>query len=331
MNMYNEENSNDYKNIAKLLKIWNRKINMHKNWDTDAAFDRIKENMQQIDLQRSGKRRKITDVNHDNVFGMRTLKRSSYNWMYRAAAVLAVASLVSLFSIVFFGSDLLKDESKPAVHEVVTEQGHRVKIQLADGTIVNLNVDSKLSYPNFFDPDSRTVYLTGEAYFDVAKEDRPFFVMADDAVIEILGTAFNVSAYEDNPEIRVAVERGMVSLHALENNRREYLTLKNGDLGTLARDGSGTLTVRHNVDLRRYTGWLEQKLVFVDEPLGAVVKQLERWYRVNIELSEPELAGRLLTATFENARLYTVLNVLEMSMELKVHEVEDGSIMIFAK
>lgn len=325
-----KENPEMLKEYEKIKKVWGLEFNEEESWDVDLAANRLRKDINNIDL----KLFKSEDFNGIKTEEKRTIhtlhnRNNTWNWMVRFVAVLLMAGFFSLFVIIQFDLIDFQQSSKISYVDVITEKGQRDQLQLNDGTIVKLNVDSKLSHPATFDSENRIVYLSGEAYFDVANEARPFYVITDMAVVDVKGTTFNIYAYGDE-DIRVVVERGVVSLKSILIDNGEAIELVGGDMGLVNRNNTDRIEVYRDIDVNQHMSWLNQRLVFDDEPLSQVIRQLERWYRIKITLSEPELAERRLTVTFENDPLPLVLRLITMSLELDMEHNNDGSI-LFSK
>jgi len=197
-----------------------------------------------------------------------------------------------------------------------TVRGERADLHLADGTRIALNVDSRLQLPLDFGRRDRTVYLQGEAYFQVQHDStRPFRVVAANAVTEDLGTGFVVRAYPGSSGVRVVVAHGKVALGPARDTAAGTV-LSVGDLGRL--DTAGVVTVRSGVNVGRYTAWTEGRLEFVNTRVSEVVSQLERWYDLDITLADSVLAARPLTATLGHQSTDEMLQLLAASLDVRV-------------
>ena len=162
---------------------------------------------------------------------------------------------------------------QPVYNDVVTDRGRQWQMLLPDGTEVWLNAGSRLHFPISFEGQKqRIVELTGEAYFKVAhNETHPFKVIAGNQVIEDIGTAFNVTAYEDNHDIRTTLVEG-----ALKVNK---VLLKPGQQAST--DMGGHLKLKQ-VNPEEITAWMNGQFSLDNVPFGEVMKQLSRWYDVDI-------------------------------------------------
>ena len=320
--------------VDETRKIWNNRQNLRRKWNVEEAGLRIRK---EILLLKEGAGRTRHETEHNRPDAKIHSIRSR-SWQYSTsiflsvAVILLVLTVISILVVYQKGKASVEKESTTAYREVVTERGQRAYVQLPDGTFINLNVDSKLTYQAEPDPDSRVVHLSGEAFFDVAHDERPFYVIMEDAIVEVMGTSFNVEAYRDNGNLKVFVADGKVLLQPrVQGEARGSYPLERGDMSILQADSNDAVRVYHNADMQKYIGWLDQRLVFDDEHLDSVARKLERWYGIDIHLQDQGLAERRLTATFENKRLRSVLQALEISLGLDVRWQNSNSILLSAK
>ncbi len=309
--------------IGEMRSLWETRGQAPPQWDADAGWQELEELLEQgrhSSESPATKRRSKPQISIHRPYGFRF-------WMVRAAAALLLVGFVTLLVRELTGPAVGPSESL-ALREVVTEPGQRVNLQLDDGTRVQVNAGSVLRMPGTFSEQVRMVHLSGEAYFEVTGDARPFVVMTDRGqMIEVLGTEFNVTSYHDEP-FRVVVSSGLVSVHEVERDlaengevflqklaegSRQVMRLERGQMMT-GHDGS--VQVHRDVDLSRELAWLEHRLVFDDTPLRQVARELERWYRVEVVLSEPAQGDLRVTATFENEPLNEVFRSLSLILNL---------------
>lgn len=175
---------------------------------------------------------------------------------------------------------------------LIVPYGKRSVLTLADGTRIWLNSGSKLVYPSHFDERQREVYLEGQAFFSVTHaEDVPFYVHTKDMEVRVLGTEFDVSAYDDDPYTATVLTKGSVELttqrQGLFGSKKTKITP-----GTRAVfDVSRAALATGQVDVQEYVSWKDGYLVLNTAPLAEILKKLSRYYRVDIELKQPKLAG----------------------------------------
>ena len=164
-----------------------------------------------------------------------------------------------------------------------TSRGTDTHLVLADGTEVDLNAESALSYPDAFTGKDRKVYLEGEAYFDVTSDpEHPFIVETPEITTRVLGTEFNVSSYND-VKSAVTVVTGSVEVSDLQS--KEKVLVKPGE--TALTLSGGKLRVEP-VNIDRVISWRAGYYYFEDETLEDIMRTLGRWYNVNVEFRDPD-------------------------------------------
>lgn len=320
--------------VDETRKIWNIRQNFRRKWNIEEADQRIRKEMLLLNGG-TGRTRHQSEQNRPDA---KIHSIRSRSWQHSASIFLSVAVILLVLTVISILVVYQKSESpaieegETAFREVVTERGQRAYVQLVDGTFINLNVDSKLTYQAEPDPDKRVVHLSGEAFFDVAHDERPFYVILEEAIVEVMGTSFNVEAYQDNGNLKVFVADGKVMLQPTgQGEARQSYSLTKGDVSILAANGSNGVRIYSGADMFKHAGWLDQRLVFDDEHLDNVARKLERWYGIDIHLQDEGLAERRLTATFENKRFRSVLQALEISLGLDVRWESSNSILLSAK
>mgnify|MGYP000681987538 CR=1 FL=1 len=209
-----------------------------------------------------------------------------------------------------------------AYNELVVPVGGECHVLLDDGTDVWLNADSKLKYPIVFNGESREVVLSGEAYFEVKKDNRPFIVNLESGDITVLGTSFGVSAYPGYPNYTTLVQ-GSVRFTSL---RREQIVLTPGEQAVV--DISGSLKKR-SVDVEEFIGWKDGVFIFKDKPLAEIMKILERWYGVHVIFQDESLKELEYTGSLERYNsINTFLQLLEKLEEIR-YEIKENTIALF--
>lgn len=173
--------------------------------------------------------------------------------------------------------------------------GRRAEITLPDGTRVWLNSGTQITYPNAFKGDKREVFIQGEAYFKVAhNKEKPFHVYAKDVDVKVLGTSFNVRAYPDENQLKTTLVEGSVALSYGANAENAIKLVP----GKMAVYEMGKKMVVANTNLETHTSWHLGYLYLKNEPLSDLIKTLERYYNVSIQLAdnseeERNFSGRL--------------------------------------
>lgn len=150
-------------------------------------------------------------------------------------------------------------------------------LQLADGSEVWLNVASSITFPTSFVGKERMVKITGEAYFEIAHDaTKPFIVSKGEASVQVLGTHFNVNAYDDEPDMKVTLLEGSVEI----KTQKAKVKIRPGEQAAMAPDGA--LVINHNADLDEAIAWKNGRFEFDNADIATVMRQVSRWYNVEV-------------------------------------------------
>ncbi|MDR2950224.1 MAG: FecR domain-containing protein [Prevotella sp.] len=222
-----------------------------------------------------------------------------------------IGSAAAILIISFISFHLYKMSSIPQMKYVSTSYGEHKNISLPDGTVITLNSLSSISYPQDLKGDTRQVELKGEAYFDVASEaDRPFIVKANDLEIRVLGTKFNIEAYENEENIITSLFEGSVSINASNGVTRKLVP---GDKAVYNKN-SGEINALHTNDIDNQIYWLKNILYFDNEPLADILKTFARERDVLFKLENPTTGNLRMTARFDgNETMEDILSILSQS------------------
>ena len=243
-------------------------------------------------------------------------------WRYAAVAALLIVSSLAYYRAQEAGI-FPWGRQPPEWVTLAVESGARDEITLGDGTRIRLDAGSVLRYPEAFAGDERTVLLSGEGYFEVAPHaEKPFVVHADHAVVEVLGTRFNVRAWQAEQRVTVAVAEGKVSLGA-EGKEQEVVEIAKGQMSTLPKNGLPFEP--HPVDVDEHLGWMRQEAFFDSVPLHEILYQLERWYDVRFILEDTSIAAEQLTLHIQAQSLDDVLELISALTDLDYQRL-DGSV-----
>lgn len=250
-----------------------------------------------------------------------------YKWVISVAAV-----LLFVFSFFFLTIERNGYFGFHSWDIKAVARGNREAFVLPDGSRVKLNSDSKLRYPKSFSGTKREVYLSGEAFFDV-KKDRahPFIIHAGKMTIRVLGTAFNVKAYADEPSAETTLLRGTIEV-TLESQEARKIVLKPTEkliVDYPAEKPTGDRRLWSGKDIARVvtqltylhkqdstiieTGWLDNKLIFRDETFENLTKSMGRWYNKNIYIKRSDLKNLKFSANFDSESLEDALKALQMT------------------
>lgn len=209
-------------------------------------------------------------------------------------------------------------------NRIEVPRGGEFTLALSDGTKVWLNADSRLRYPVAFTGETRQVYLEGEAYFEVSHDARHAFIVSTDrANVTVYGTSFNVMDYAGEQEMQVTLVNGSVGVDATAGGHR--LKLLPGEQATLE---SGRLS-KERVNVSRYVSWREGKVVYVSTPLEEMMREMARWYDVDIVFVREQARHILFTGEFIKYDDFNeVLDVLRTTQEVNAR-VEGRTVMIY--
>jgi len=235
------------------------------------------------------------------------------------------AFVICLTLLIFFTFlYVLKNRSlMPEYLEIFTVNKQKTEYVFSDGSQIHLNSGSSIRFLSPFSDTSREVYLSGEAFFEVIPEKRPFVVITDHARTTVLGTQFNVWTRGD--QTRVIVKSGKVRFSPLSNQNESVELAK--DQMSWMENGSfpnPPAAINSNYML----GWLDGRLIFEKTPLGEIVNELERTYDISIEINNAELNHHTLTAAFDNLPIDMVLSRICLTFGIN-YKFESGKYIIF--
>jgi transmembrane sensor len=213
--------------------------------------------------------------------------------------------------------------SESKYNKMTTPRGRQFHLKLPDGTSVWLNASSSITYPTAFTGKERTVFITGEVYFDVAQNARqPFRVKVNDQLdVEVLGTEFNVNAYTDENAIRTTLLTGKIravveSLKSgnIPKQSRKDLVLKPGQQVIVSNEQQ--VQLKENVNLNKVMAWRKGYFDFTDADVPEIMRQLQRWYDIEVEY-EGAVPNKVFSGKVgRDLNLADVLDILKQ-MELK--------------
>lgn len=272
-----------------------------KQFDSNAAWKSVKSKMSPTQLE---------------VVQRKTNRKEQFAQFYKYAAILIVAVLLGSIGY-YFG---FKNQSVRVTELVTAEKPVLNDYVLPDGSVVTLNSNSKLEFPEKFASDTREVTIIGEAFFDVKPNpEKPFIINAGGTQVKVLGTSFNVSAYPATEAVEVIVKTGKVQViqktEQLQAETNEVI-LTPGEKGTFY-SGSQTLEKSVNRDVN-FMAWKTNDIIFNETPLGEVIECLEKVYHIEIDLTDPVLEDLVLTAHFDKKPIDFVLNVVRLTFNLEL-------------
>ena len=243
----------------------------------------------------------------------RTIRMNLWKW----AAAIVLPICIAFFTYYLIDSS----QTVGAPFIVKADKGDKATIELPDGTNVVLNSASQLSYLNNFGENGRRVQLNGEAYFKVAHDEKcAFIVQVGDLEVKVLGTSFNVSAYEDAKDVTVVLLEGKVGVYAQKMSH----IMKPGDkIEYNKATHKITATQVHPSD---YIEWTKGNIYFEKESLENIMKTLSRIYDVEIRFDSNKLPNEYFTGTIPGGGIQNALNILMLTSPF-YYEM-DGSVIV---
>ena len=252
--------------IEKLRKIWSVSEVQNKTWNAPEALKKVSERIDKI----SSERRPIII-------------------RYPLAKVLRYAAVFLIFiALSVIISKIYVNQSIPIITEVLVPNGTTKEIVFPDNSKVLLDAGSLLTYSDRFGEEFREVNLEGEGYFEITKNPQiPFIVNAGGAVIEVVGTKFNVRAWKSSNMVKVVVAEGKVLFGFKDPSEDNSVIIDKNQLSILSKNGKPQKP--QVVDVSQHLGWMNHAMDFHNVPLNEIVEQLERWYNISINIDNKTL------------------------------------------
>lgn len=278
-------------------------------WVSSAVAD----DTQQYDVDQAFERfRKRTGLDQSG--------RQSYKW-YRTWSVAAVAIvLLGLITVTAYWQGSRQIQSNFSDIVVEAPLGSKTKLTLPDGSTVWLNAGSKMVYSQGFGVRDRRLAFQGEGYFEVEKNDEmPFLVQTHDVNVTVVGTKFNFRNYPEDEEAVVELLEGKV---ALENQlKEESVRYLSPNEKMVLHKATGKMDIT-SAKVKEATLWTENILLFDEDLLPDIVRELERSYHVQIEIENEDLKQTRFYGQFNQLEqnIYEVLDMLSETGKLKYHE-----------
>lgn len=237
---------------------------------------------------------------------------------YRVAAVLLIPLIIGgIYMIV------LNSTQSNSYAEISAPQGSRVQFTLPDGSMGHLNGGSRLKYPVNFS-DNRNVSLSGEAYFEVTKDKKhPFTVQTKYADVQVFGTKFDVCAYDGDQEVLTTLEEGSVKV--LNKTGKTYAMLNPGEQNVISTSNGKMQNIPVKTNL--YTSWKDEMLRFNNSPFDEVIKKMERWYGVKINLDKTLKYSENYTFTVRTESLKELLELLSFTTPMS-YKIDNDTVTI---
>jgi transmembrane sensor len=222
-----------------------------------------------------------------------------------AASILFIAGISVLISFLF----LRTGNSETAYHQLMVPSGQQAQLTLSDGTVIWLNSRSKLRYPGKFGRNSRKIFLEGEAYFEVAHNaHKPFIVNTELLGIKVLGTSFNFSAYPDDPQVKMTLVKGSVSVTGKRN--KEIVRLTPGQTAIYSKTEKKMVLTEGDTEL--YISWREGQFKFYRMTFEDIARRLSRNFNVTFRIQNDDIRNTTFNGSFYNYEsLDQILHILQ--------------------
>lgn len=269
----------------------------------------------------------LNEIHHKINLENKTQKKSNVKKLLinvsRIAAILVIAALIGIIAQNY-------KNAEPVYFTSIAPKGSVSQMVLPDNSIVYLNAGSQLKYTVEGLKGKREVFLDGEAWFDVTKnEKKPFIVHTPFYDVKVLGTQFNVKAYKTDNEIVTTLEKGIVQIASSENFKMaENKTLRPGE--QLVYSSLKKAIEVKKVDTQMFTAWKDNKLIFINMNLNELIVLLERKYGVEIETSDNIVLNYHYDGTIKDETILEVLDLLKETLPIK-YKIEGQTIVITKK
>lgn len=220
-------------------------------------------------------------------------------------------------TLIVASNDIIVRE--PEYYTMNVPYGAEYNLKLPDGTKIYLNAGSSLRYPDQFSGETREIFLTGEAYFEVAPDSlHPFIVHTAEVAVRVLGTSFNVNAYPDGKWIKTTLVQGQIETRCGEKS----FIMKPGTQVAYNKETGKAECIP--VNTRQYTSWKNGYYDFEDMPLGELMQIFTRWYNVKIEFAKPELEDMKFSGRLKRYDdLHPLFEMLEYTRDIRFIVGED--------
>ena len=321
--------------VCELFSIWQHESDVKTKASPDKLLSNIKQNLQ-ITEERI---RKDDLILKGIEYNRNQSSQRFINMFVKYAAVFVFAVLITL--VVNYMTGHLKPK-EIARHEITAPAGSRIKLLLSDSTEVWLNSGSKIVYGEGFTSSDREVYLEGEAFFNVRKNNyHPFYIKTSNLSIKVLGTSFNVKSYLDEDVVETTLVTGQLEIRKVDTEGRdlqaalllpEQKALYSKETGrikieqrqvlsqepvradkvTVIPERAEQISQASSMDI----AWKDNKFVFSNEMFGSLARRLERWYNVEIEVKNEEINNFKFTGVFQDETIEQAMQAFRIASSL---------------
>lgn len=307
--------------IEKLIKFFANETSTEENLWIENWRDSSSENLKEFnavkklwEITDNPTAQKPIDLNKEwdkleNVIApVRSLRFNAIRILVVAASI-AVVIVLSIIGINSFTNTTNK-----------TDIAQVKEVKLPDGSVINLNAKSKITFKDGFGTEHRNIKLTGEAFFNVASDkDLPFVIDANEATVEVVGTQFNIKAYKNQEEIKVTVSEGIVRLSDAKTSKKQVL-INAGETGKYIKQNK--ILEKIETANQNDIAWKTRILYFKDTPLIEVAKVLSNTYHMEIQIAE-NIKMCPITVNFKDKDISDVLNIIISTFKLQIKQSND--------
>jgi ferric-dicitrate binding protein FerR (iron transport regulator) len=318
--------------LAWLYRKWEKSPMRSKGFHSEGVLEKVRKN---LNLPPGRSREEKDYVDYIIRKKGRSDKKIRIN-LLKYAAVFMIAVLSSYFMLRHLG--ISEPIQRETYTEVSTKYGSRSTITLPDSTVVTLNSGSHLKYPDRFTGKNRSVFLEGEAYFNVKPgQSDPFYVeTANNLSIKVTGTRFNVKSFSEEKYIETTLVSGKIIIEKMDQHHRlqQQTVVKPNQMAVFDKETRRLmlldLTLEEEIlvpvntirlesepeigqNVQILTAWKDEKLTFYNEPMQKLVIKLERWYDVKITIQDEELLDLHFTGTFADESIEQALDALKLA------------------
>ncbi len=320
-------NENYYINLMNLIVSKDMLKERHHIFSEVELNDRLQVIKNRVGVE-EGSAFKVSDKKH------KIIDRRFYLYLSAAASLLLLISL--LFNFYQFRSNVVPEVNTPlavgpkteVINTFYTERGVKGKIVLEDSTVVWLNSDSRIVYPEHFDNESRVVKFEGEGFFEVKKNSEwPMVVTTEKGMsIKVIGTKFHIRSYNNDENEQATLFTGKIQLAKLVKGKGGIMEKRTFDMipnEVVVFNKTGVELISQKADTTKKVAWKRGELLFEETPMSEVVKMLERWHGAKIVVKESNVLNYRFTGSFNSESLIQILELIKFTSPIDYSIVDN--------
>lgn len=278
---------------------------------------------------------KYSNSNNNTVNKKKIISKITY---YAVAAAVFIALCVNIFLITGakdgkekFDRQLLTEVPANYLHTIYTNKGVKGTVELPDGSIVELNSDTKIIFPDNFSGQTREVYLSGEAYFNVVTNpDTPMIVSTNrNFLVKVYGTEFNIRSYLNEHNARTTLFKGKIDLLTKGIRGEKVLAVLKPNEAFVVKDKERPVLVV-KADTLKQGAWRHGNLLFDLTPMDEVIRELERWHGAEFNVKDKSIYNLKFSASFKQESLIQILEIIKFCSSVD-YSLEENKVTLFYK